>query len=320
MGIASEYPLSGHAGFHALRAEELCQPPDLDLRAGVAELPTRNEPIGAIADKIELPNSELWVCHCGVPTSLAFPEPDFVLVQFQYEGGGRTCNDGPKRVGDFPAEVSQIVWRVQSGLLSRKLATLTGQLVGPDLAFAHTVALDPDQAVGMCALVGCILQLAALPPSACSKLVLRELEGGLILSFLFASKHRLSEKLHAPNTAIAPWQVRRAEGIIEANWMRALSIDDLARMVGVSARSLFRAFRVHRGYSPMEFARNVRLDRAAAMLAGAKADSVTEVALTCGFSDFGRFSRDFARRFGERPSAVLQRSKNVSQPVGPSTR
>jgi transcriptional regulator GlxA family with amidase domain len=37
--------------------------------------------------------------------------------------------------------------------------------------------------------------------------------------------------------------------------------------------------------------------------------SVTEVAFACGFGDLGRFSKDYAQAFGERPSAVLNRMK-----------
>jgi transcriptional regulator GlxA family with amidase domain len=34
---------------------------------------------------------------------------------------------------------------------------------------------------------------------------------------------------------------------------------------------------------------------------------VTEIAMACGFTHMSKFARDFAARFGERPSALLGR-------------
>jgi transcriptional regulator GlxA family with amidase domain len=106
----------------------------------------------------------------------------------------------------------------------------------------------------------------------------------------------------------APWQVRRAESYIEANWDQPVSIERLAAVTGVSTRSLFRTFKQSRGYTPQEFARSVRLSRARDMLLESGA-SVTEVAFACGFGDLSRFSRDYAKSFGERPSAVISRRR-----------
>jgi transcriptional regulator GlxA family with amidase domain len=44
-------------------------------------------------------------------------------------------------------------------------------------------------------------------------------------------------------------------------------------------------------------------------MAPAHDGSVTSIALAAGFSHLGRFSHDYAERFGERPSETLKRCR-----------
>ena len=112
--------------------------------------------------------------------------------------------------------------------------------------------------------------------------------------------------------SIAPWQVRRVEDYIAANWDQPIGVEDLAAATGASVRSIFRTFKQCRGYSPMEFVKQVRLRRAHEMLTcGDTTTSVTDVAFACGFGDLGRFSKDYRARFGALPSATLHRSKGA---------
>ncbi len=91
------------------------------------------------------------------------------------------------------------------------------------------------------------------------KLVLAEFEQALAVMFLHANQHNYSRLLQPPPRDLAPWQVRQAEEYIEANWQRAIVLEDLVDVTGVSAVELFRSFKKCRGYSPMEFANRVRL-------------------------------------------------------------
>ena len=62
----------------------------------------------------------------------------------------------------------------------------------------------------------------------------------------------------------------------------------------------------------------VRLERAWQMLSTPGTDgSVTEVAFACGFGNLGHFAQHFRRKFGELPSAVLNRSKGRMTADGP---
>ena len=83
-------------------------------------------------------------------------------------------------------------------------------------------------------------------------------------------------------------------------------IEELVAVTGVGTRSLFKAFERSRGYTPMRFAKQVRLKQARRLLSSADATtSVTAVALKCGFSNLGHFAKDYREAFGERPAETL---------------
>ena len=59
----------------------------------------------------------------------------------------------------------------------------------------------------------------------------------------------------------------------------------------------------------MDFVKNVRLEQANALLATG-ATSVSDVALACGFGNFGHFAY-YRIKFGELPSQTLKRAKGA---------
>jgi len=116
----------------------------------------------------------------------------------------------------------------------------------------------------------------------------------------------VAPRLQAPIT----WQVRRAEEYIETHWNQPITIASIARATAASARSIFYHFKSSRGQSPMSFLKQVRLEHAREMLEKSGIGrSVTEIAIDCGFGNLGHFAGDYFKRFGERPSETLKRSK-----------
>jgi transcriptional regulator GlxA family with amidase domain len=140
--------------------------------------------------------------------------------------------------------------------------------------------------------------------------MITELEQALTIAFLSAHRHNFSEFLGAPAKEAAPRMVRLAEEYIEASWDRAITIEELASQTNTSIRSLYAAFRKNRGYTPMAFAKAVRLQRAKKMLQEAnQRTSVSEIAFKCGFGNLGHFASDFRKMFGELPSELLARTR-----------
>jgi AraC family transcriptional regulator len=100
---------------------------------------------------------------------------------------------------------------------------------------------------------------------------------------------------------LSPWRVRRIAEYVDANLGCEIAIADLARLVGVSAGHLHRAFRATLGVTPLSYIHEKRIERAIAILASEQA-SIAEVALRVGYVSAGHFSRTFRRLTGVHPS------------------
>lgn len=106
----------------------------------------------------------------------------------------------------------------------------------------------------------------------------------------------------------APGYVRAAEEIMEAEAREAPSIGDVAKRVGVSARTLSGGFQKFRGISPRAFLVARRLDGFRRDLETLPANvTVTVIAADWGFSNFGALAGRYRERFGETPSQTRGR-------------
>ncbi|KKW90823.1 MULTISPECIES: AraC family transcriptional regulator [Sphingobium] len=128
---------------------------------------------------------------------------------------------------------------------------------------------------------------------------------------LAAVPHNHSDLFDSAPSGPAPYYVRRVEDYIRNHAREPISLIEMIEISGISARSLHAGFRRFRGVTPMGYLKNVRLDLARKMLLEGveEGHSVTDVALACGFSHLSKFARDYAERFGERPSATLRQLK-----------
>jgi len=106
---------------------------------------------------------------------------------------------------------------------------------------------------------------------------------------------------------LPPGDLKKALQLIESDPPRAWTIDELAKACGVARRTLQTHFRRFTGRAPVEYLRDVRLDRAQQELRRAPPSaSVTEIATRCGFSHLGRFATWYRARYNETPSTTLQ--------------
>ena len=99
--------------------------------------------------------------------------------------------------------------------------------------------------------------------------------------------------IHHPGLARA---VQALEGALE----RPLSVEDLAREVGLSTRQLLRLFRQYLGEGPAHFHRRLRLEHARTLLRNS-AISVTEAAIASGFESVAHFCRAYRQQYGRTP-------------------
>lgn len=104
-------------------------------------------------------------------------------------------------------------------------------------------------------------------------------------------------------------RVHRALLTMEQNLGAPLSMEEVARRVGLSPRQLERRFQQVLGVCPTAAYRELRL-RYASWLLNNTALSVTEVAIEAGFADGAHFSRQFRGAYGHPPS--LHRSVRIA--------
>ena len=137
---------------------------------------------------------------------------------------------------------------------------------------------------------------------------LRKSYDHMLLTALLSLPHNQRERLYEDRRhQVAPGHVRCAEEYMRAHLKESITITDLLRICGCSRSVLFAAFRNARGYTPMEFLTEQRLQSAREKLLKPYPEaSVSSIALNSGFMHLGRFSQVYRKRFGERPSDTLQ--------------
>ena len=114
--------------------------------------------------------------------------------------------------------------------------------------------------------------------------------------------HNFMPLLRSTETAAVHRCARRARDFIRANFENRITLADMASAALCSPRQLQLTFRACFGTTPIGMLRKLRLEAAAARLANGDCQSVTDVALSVGYSNFGRFARDFKHQLGSRPS------------------
>ena len=102
--------------------------------------------------------------------------------------------------------------------------------------------------------------------------------------------------------------VSRVNCFLRDNLGEPLTMSHLSRVVGVSERTLRAAFHDVVGISPKQHIIRQRLQAARAALRAAVPGSatVTDIAMSYGFFELGRFAGRYRHTFGEVPSWTLR--------------
>jgi AraC-like DNA-binding protein len=100
--------------------------------------------------------------------------------------------------------------------------------------------------------------------------------------------------------------LRRARDHIDGHYARALELDQLARIAGVSKFHFARSFKATYGETPIRYLTRRRVERAQDLLRAANL-TVTEICVLVGFASLGSFSARFTQVVGESPTAYRNR-------------
>ena len=104
--------------------------------------------------------------------------------------------------------------------------------------------------------------------------------------------------------------ISEAVDYIEANITDNLTVDDVARYVGISPFYFHKGFSMLCGYSLMEYIRNRRLSLAGGELISSDI-TITELAMKYGYDSSDSFTKAFSRLHGFTPSAVRKEKAMV---------
>lgn len=155
--------------------------------------------------------------------------------------------------------------------------------------------------------------LRALEPGPDQPLVRAQVVHGLALAALAVFPNTALDAVTDPTRPAPGWTgpaaLRRAIAHIDAHADGHLTVQEIADAAGVTPRALQVAIRRHRGQTPSEYLREVRLRRAHRELQDADPTdgaTVTAVAARWGFAHSGRFATAYRRAFGVGPADTLR--------------
>lgn len=251
------------------------------------------------------------------------PLEDFYLVQMplaghaRIENGSHYVDSGPELASvlspDDPtamrwgADNDQLMIRIERSLLERTLAAQLGRPITDPLRFQ--LGFRWRECVPWHSLMSYVLDCSAQGVDLSQhKLVSAQMEQLVVATLLSLHGHNYSDAQPARCGAVLPRHVRRVQEYLQAHAHENIGAEELAQVAGVSLRSLYSGFKEFCGVSPMQYLKDLRLERARAdLLRSADVGNVAGVALRWGFAHLGRFSADYRARFGENPSQSLRR-------------
>lgn len=114
---------------------------------------------------------------------------------------------------------------------------------------------------------------------------------------------RITEKT---KTATADDYLQRVNRVIDwigKNLDTPTRLNALAKVANLSPFHFHRVFQAIVGETPADFIKRLRLEKALTLMATQKSRTLTEIALSCGFTSSSDFSRSFRQRYGAAPRA-----------------
>jgi AraC-like DNA-binding protein len=184
-------------------------------------------------------------------------------------------------------------------------------LIGPDSSFSLVLDLTDKRFNLFTSILGTLLKALGerVDDSPQSDIVITRLEDALWFSFADACPELYREYREIRRPSPKSGAVNRVTAYIHDNVERELTLSELVRVSGMSARTLHSGFRDAYGTGPMAYVKRLRLNRCRKELlaAGAEEGLVGDIAASWGFYHLSSFARYYREEFGELPSESLKR-------------
>ncbi|WP_339276623.1 helix-turn-helix domain-containing protein [Paenibacillus sp. FSL W8-0426] len=115
------------------------------------------------------------------------------------------------------------------------------------------------------------------------------------------SEHRLEDNLEKVDLSL-----ERSIAYMQRYMSEGISMEQLAKMAGLTASSYSRSFKKAKGMSPTDYLNRMRIDEAKRLLSQDK-QTIKDVAESVGYGNEYYFSRKFKQSFGMAPSLYMKR-------------
>jgi len=211
------------------------------------------------------------------------------------------CNAGAARVS----------LSLTSDALKRQLAVLLGEPPTKPLEFAPTMNLADGYGRRLAhMLTSAVIEFERTGGARWSPTTMIDFSEYVLTNLLLFHPHNYSDTLDRSVRMIMPRDVKHVVDYLETHLDSPITVANLVAASQVAGRTLFQHFRDARGMSPMRYLRNARFAKVRdALLRAEPEESVTMIAMGCGFTHMGRFAVEYRHRFGERPSDTLHRDR-----------
>ena len=297
---------------------------ETEARIGEVMQPHKLRPIGPVPrhtgrmDFLRLPSVGIGAISFGRMSLKLDQVQDYHLMMFCSAGQARIKSfrremtvtrrlgiclaPGDPLDGEFSEDAEQIVLRIDADAMRRHTGMRRPRMereidisrprIGPWLSFMRMVLTDADT-------------IDLISSNARMRVEYENLFFSLIMAAGLVQDEAVSR-------TVAPAAVKRAEEFIDAHYGDPIRLQDIADAACVPVRTLLDSFSRFRETSPMRHLRNRRLEAARrTLLEGAESTTIMSVALDAGINHAGRFSAEYAERFGEKPSDTLRRQKRT---------
>lgn len=130
---------------------------------------------------------------------------------------------------------------------------------------------------------------------------LERMASTLVLLELFVKMYKLDMYEVSTRENYESDRIRAVISYIEKNYMHNITLKDLAAVCHLSEKYFCSFFKLHTEKTPIEYINYVRIKTARSKLSQTR-ESVTSIALECGFENIGYFIRQFTRHTGMSPT------------------
>jgi AraC-like DNA-binding protein len=282
------------------------------------QMPRADEGCEFVANLAPFEQGTLTYCHYSSPMTVDFDAADFTRLIYQMSessavllegeaaelsssGMGCLVPGGRRWRARHAGHLEDLAIRIPTATLRRKLAAYLGyerqsvELLEPSPADPRA-AEDLRQAVFSFAGEVENADKAFLP-----NLVAFSFDDVGLKMFTCFGGEALSSELPAAAPSIV--QLGRVEQYLVAHYAEPLTLEALADVSGVSARSVIRYFRLRHDCTPQQYVERIRTQMAHVQLRVLSESPVKSVALQCGFSSVAAFERSYRQQFGRLPTA-----------------